>query len=124
MQFYCEDFSYLVNKEGKGVFVFLDPPYYTATKSKLYGRNGILHTSFNHRLLFETLKDNSHNWLITYDNSEYIKELYKDFYQKEWQLQYGMTTSNPGNELLIANYDLAKVRAENADMVCALNKGL
>ncbi|TKK71606.1 DNA adenine methylase [Ilyomonas limi] len=118
IQFYCEDFSYLVKRPGDEVFIFLDPPYYTATKSKLYGKKGILHTSFDHQLLFETLQNSPHQWLITYDNSEYIKSLYKDFYQWEWQLQYGMTTRTNaafplGNELLIANYDLAKVREAN-----------
>jgi DNA adenine methylase len=118
INFYCEDFSFLLNQAGNEVFIFLDPPYYTATKSKLYGKKGILHTSFDHQLLFDTLKNSPHRWLITYDNSEYIKSLYKDFYQWEWQLQYGMTTRNNaafslGNELLIANYDLAKVRAAN-----------
>jgi DNA adenine methylase len=127
IQFHCEDYSYLVNKEGEDVFIFLDPPYYTATKSKLYGKRGILHTSFDHQLLFEALKNSSHKWLITYDNSEYIKKLYKDFYQLEWQLQYGMTARNNaafplGNELLIANYDLEKVRADNVNIVCTLNK--
>ena len=107
-----------MNKVGKDAFIFLDPPYYTATKSKLYGKKGILHTSFDHQLLFETLQNSPHQWLITYDNSEYIKNLYKDFYQWEWQLQYGMTTRTNaafplGNELLIANYDLATMRAAN-----------
>lgn len=111
IHFFCEDYTYLVNKTGENVFIFLDPPYYTATKSKLYGKKGILHTSFDHQQLFETLKDCPHNWLVTYDNSAFIKDLYKDFFQWEWQLQYGMTTRQNaafplGNELLIANYDL------------------
>lgn len=111
IEFYCEDYTFLVNRTGKDVLLFLDPPYYSATKSKLYGKNGILHTSFDHQLLFETLKNTQHKWLITYDNSEYIRDLYKDFYQLDWQLQYGMTNSNKnpsvlGQELLIANYDL------------------
>jgi len=118
IEFYCEDFSYLVAKPGKSVFLFLDPPYHAATKSKLYGKNGILHTSFNHQQLFESLKNCPHKWLITYDSSEYIKNLYKDFYQVDWQLQYGMTNSgnNPsvlGQELLIANYDLNQIASLN-----------
>jgi DNA adenine methylase len=113
IEFYCEDYSFLINKPGKDVLLFLDPPYYSATKSKLYGKNGILHTSFDHQLLFETLKRSKHKWLITYDNCEYIRNLYKDFYQLDWQLQYGMTNSNNnpsvlGQELLIANYDLSE----------------
>lgn len=108
VQFFCEDFSYLINQEGADVFLFLDPPYYAATKSKLYGRNGILHTEFDHELLANHLKNSPHKWLITYDNSDYIRNLYKDFSQLPWRLQYGMTnnTSAAGNELLLANYDL------------------
>ncbi len=114
IDFYCDDYSFLLNKEGKKVFIFLDPPYYSATKSKLYGKNGILHTQFDHQLLFNSLKNTNHNWLITYDNSDYIRDLYKDYYQEEWKLQYGMTNRNNsssrvGNELLISNYDIHKV---------------
>jgi DNA adenine methylase len=111
IQFYCEDYSYLIKLDGENIFIFLDPPYYAASKSKLYGKNGILHTQFDHEELFSVVKDSKHNWLITYDNSDHIKNLYKDFYQLEWTLQYGMTNSlsAAGNELLIANYDLNKV---------------
>lgn len=109
VQFFCEDFTYLINQPGADVFLFLDPPYYAATKSKLYGKNGILHTEFDHRLLADSLKESPHKWLITYDNSPYIRDLYKGFAQLPWRLQYGMTnsTSAAGNELLIANYDLS-----------------
>lgn len=109
INFLCEDFTFLINQAGKDVFLFLDPPYYAATKSKLYGRNGILHTEFDHLSLAECLKKSPHKWLITYDNSEYIRNLYKEFSLLPWRLQYGMTnaTSAAGNELLIANYDLS-----------------
>ena len=112
VEFLCEDFTYLINQEGKDVFLFLDPPYYAATKSKLYGKNGILHTEFDHQLLAESLKASPHKWLITYDNSEYVRNLYKDFSQLPWRLQYGMTnaTSAAGNELLIANYELGNYK--------------
>jgi len=115
IRFFCEDYSYLINKKGKNVFIFLDPPYYAATKSKLYGKNGILHTGFNHENLFLSLKNCNHNWLITYDNSDYIKNLYKNFYQLEWTLQYGMTNSVSvnKNELLIANYDLQNLHSSS-----------
>jgi DNA adenine methylase len=115
IQFSCDEYSKLINQKGKNVFIFLDPPYYSVTKSKLYGKNGILHTQFDHEQLFTALKKCSHKWLITYDDSEYIRELYKDFHQQKWKLQYGMTnsgksTSRIGDELLIANYDLTKKR--------------
>ena len=108
IDFCCEDYQHLVKKNGEDVFLFLDPPYYTATKSKLYGKKGILHTQFDHEAMFETLKNSKHKWLITYDNSDFIRELYREFYQLPWQLQYGMTTKKTdANELLIANYQLS-----------------
>jgi DNA adenine methylase len=118
IEFFCEDYAFLLNKNGANVFIFLDPPYYSATKSKLYGKKGILHTQFDHELMFKELKNSPHKWLITYDNSPFVKNLYKDFYQVEWQLQYGMTNSNNspsvlGNELLIANYNLKEVEGLN-----------
>ena len=39
----CLDYSELLREPGEDVFIFLDPPYYTATKSALYGKNGELH---------------------------------------------------------------------------------
>jgi DNA adenine methylase len=113
IQFSCDEYIRLLKKKGKKVFIFLDPPYYSVTKSKLYGKNGILHTQFDHVKMRDALKNCPHKWLITYDDSEYIRELYKDFYQLKWKLQYGMTNSGRsasriGNELLIANYDLTK----------------
>ena len=51
------DYEELVNQEGKNVFLFLDPPYYSATKSALYGKNGNLHKSFDHHRFAETMKN-------------------------------------------------------------------
>lgn len=102
-------------KDGdKSIFTFLDPPYFTATKSKLYGKNGTLHTNFSHDEFAEDMKKCSHSWLITYDNSQIIRK--KFYYAKicKWELQYGMNNYKQGNaakgsELFIANYDLQKL---------------
>lgn len=44
----CLDYRELLHDGEKEVFIFLDPPYFKATKSKLYGKNGILHLNFDH----------------------------------------------------------------------------
>ncbi|WP_300761627.1 DNA adenine methylase [Helicobacter sp. UBA3407] len=108
-----ESYENLLQKEGKDVFIFLDPPYYSATKSKLYGKKGDLHTGFNHQKLCENLKNAKHKFLLTYDDSELVRELYKDFYVCEYSLQYGMnnykqTQAAKGAELLISNFSLEK----------------
>lgn len=114
IEFSPKDYTDLLYREGKGVFIFLDPPYYSTTQSRLYGKNGYLHVGFNHEVFFENLKQCKHKWLITYDNNEYIRALFKDFYQIEWELQYGMNnykqqTAQKGKELLVANYKMVDI---------------
>ena len=105
----CEDYEALIEKHGNNVFIFLDPPYYSARKSALYGKNGSLHTNFNHQRFAEVMKQCRHRWLITYDNSSYIKDLFSFANIKEWDLIYGMrnqkeSSNQVGKELIIKNY--------------------
>jgi DNA adenine methylase len=103
------DYSYLLDRSGEDVFIFLDPPYHRATKSKLYGKNGILHTRFDRQRLADSLRVCHHRWLITYDDSAEIRELYGFANIYEWELQYGMNNyqqgkAAKGKELFICNY--------------------
>lgn len=103
------DYSELVNKEGNNVFLFLDPPYYSASKSALYGKNGNLHKSFDHIRFANEMKECKHKWLITYDDSEYIRELFSFANIIPWNLVYGMrnvsdNSDQNGKELFISNY--------------------
>ncbi len=107
------DYEKVVKTDGENVFIFLDPPYYSATKSALYGKNGNLHKSFNHERFATVLKSVKHKWLITYDNSKYIKELFSFANIREWSLTYGMrnvteNSNQNGKELFISNYKLPK----------------
>lgn len=105
------DYQALIEAPGENVFLFLDPPYYSATKSALYGKNGKLHKAFDHERFADVLKDCAHQWLITYDDSSYIRELYNDSNILSWDLTYGMrnVTKNSnqlGKELFISNYPI------------------
>ncbi|MGI9035822.1 MAG: DNA adenine methylase, partial [Pyrinomonadaceae bacterium] len=42
------DYEDVINTGGANVFLFLDPPYFSAVNSALYGKNGNLHKSFDH----------------------------------------------------------------------------
>lgn len=105
------DYEQVINAEGKDVFLFLDPPYYKAEKSSLYGKRGNLHKGFDHERLANILKNTQHQWLMTYDDSIYIRELYSFANISTWNLTYGMRNIK-GNinqkeiELFISNYDL------------------
>lgn len=105
----CLDYSELLREPGENVFIFLDPPYYTATKSALYGKNGELHKGFDHERFAEEVKNCQHKWMITYDNCEYIRDLYKDYNIIPHEFAYGMRNAVKGNdmtgkEILITNY--------------------
>jgi DNA adenine methylase len=105
------DYSYLINEPGKDVFIFLDPPYVKAEKSKLYGRKGDLHTGFDHQRFASNLKQCPHNWLITYDDCPEIRENFKWANIIAWELQYGMNNykqkkAEKGKELFISNYEI------------------
>jgi len=69
--------EFINNNYNERTFMFLDPPYYLENKSKLYGLNGDMHETFNHEILCQTLSTKS-NWLLTYNNCDFIKNLYKN----------------------------------------------
>jgi len=104
----------LLFEEGRNVFIYLDPPYWRSRKSKLYGNHGNLHISFDHRKFAENIKKCKHKWLITYDNSEAIRDMFTFANIYEWEMQYGMNNINgkkakKGKEIFIANYDVREL---------------
>lgn len=111
------DYESLITASGQNVFIFLDPPYYSARKSALYGKNGNLHKGFDHIHFAEVMKNCNHKWLITYDDSEYIRKLFSFANIIPWNLMYGMrnvteTSDQVGKELFISNYlvELPKIK--------------
>ena len=107
IEVYNEDFyDFIVNNandanDAASSLLFLDPPYYLENKSKkLYGNNGDLHNGFRHRMLFDLL-ENRKNWVLTYNNCEYIRDLYKDFKIFDVKWSYGMNSSKASAEIII-----------------------
>jgi len=124
------DYSQLLNNEQNDVFIFLDPPYYSATKSRLYGKDGELHTSFEHQRFAALLQQCPQRWLITYDNSPEIRANFSSAHIYEWELQYGMNNykqsgAAKGKELFISNYEikhnLSKMATNQPDLQLELN---
>jgi len=93
-----EDF--INNNQNKKNLMFLDPPYYLEKASNLYGNNGDMHNTFDHNKLYKCLSTKK-NWIMTYNNSEYIKDLYKDFEIIETSWSYGMNKSKKSSEIVI-----------------------
>ncbi len=91
------------------ILIYLDPPYYSATHSRLYGKKGNLHSGFDHQRFSEEIKACKMNWFISYDNSKFVRELFSFAKQHAWQLQYGMNNSNKdsclmGEELIVSGF--------------------
>ena len=110
-----EDYGAILSAPGEEVFIFLDPPYLSKSHSKLYGKEGDLHTGFDHKRFAEEVKKCNHRWLITYDDSPEIRKLFSFAKDRmiEFQLQYGMNNfrqahAAKGKELFIMNYSVSK----------------
>jgi DNA adenine methylase len=86
--------------KGKKGLIFLDPPYYLNENSNLYGKNGDMHENFNHEKLFQVLKKRK-NWIMTYNNCDYIRDLYKNYEIREVKWSYGMNASKESSEIVI-----------------------
>ena len=108
-----ESYENLLYEDGENVFIYLDPPYWKSRKSKLYGRNGDLHTSFDHEKFSEDAGKCRHRWLITYDDSDMIRALFAFANIYPWEVQYGMSNANgrkarKGREIFLTNYVSSK----------------
>ncbi len=97
------DFEYFINNfADEKTLLFLDPPYYLEKQSKLYGNNGDMHENFNHNLLYELLSTKA-SWILTYNNCEYIKKLYKNYLIIDANWSYGMNKSKKSSEIIIVS---------------------
>ncbi len=91
----CADFSEVI-KEHKNDFLYCDPPYYIGEDSTLFRglypqRNfPIHHDGFKHELLRDLLYSHQGGFILSYNNSQVIREWYKDFEIIELPVHYTM----------------------------------
>ena len=93
----------------KKALLYLDPPY--LIQSKLYGRQGDLHKNFDHYTLAKILKKRN-SWILSYNNSKEIHQLYSDYTILYPDWKYGMSHNKKSREVLILSHDLAKSNLE------------
>ena len=85
-------------------FLYCDPPY-LLEKNNLYGKNGDTHAGFDHEGLFNLLNERK-GWVLSYNNSPQIREMYKDYQIIEAEWAYGMKnvstkTMGSSSEILV-----------------------
>ncbi len=84
-------------------YYYLDPPYFLpGARSKLYGDAGDMHEFFPHLSLFAELRKRE-NWILSYNDCEEIRELYRDYKIHEAAWTYGMNKSKKSSEIIITN---------------------
>ncbi len=75
-------------KKHEDCCLYLDPPYFLDTaRAKLYGVEGDMHSFFPHMALYSILRKRD-NWILSYNDCEEIRELYRDFeiHEVEWAM--------------------------------------
>ena len=118
------DFDEVIEKAPDGAFLFIDPPYFNADQDKFYVHSFNKDDHFRLNKLLE-----NHNkrikFLITYDNSPEIRDLYKwasRIYEKEWNYTINRTDDQKngsktkgsrykGKEIFVVNYDSLKQKS-------------
>ena len=99
----CDSFENVIKKHSTD-FLFLDPPYYLGTDSKMFkgiypnSNFAIHHDKFDHALMCQLLKNHKGGFFITYNDCPTIREMYKDFKQvfPTWQYTYGQGETRIG----------------------------
>jgi len=86
-------------------FLYCDPPYMLEKNNNLYGKNGDTHAGFDHEGLFNLLNERK-GWVLSYNNSPQIREMYKDYQIIEAEWAYGMKnvstkTMGSSSEILV-----------------------
>jgi DNA adenine methylase len=99
----CADYRDVIPKHEKS-FLYLDPPYMNG--QALYGLKGDTHKGFDHAALAELLNKRE-RWVMSYNDCEEIRKLYKGnpILSLEWI--YGMSKDKQSREILVLSPDLA-----------------
>jgi len=89
--------------DSEYTFFYIDPPYYH--HEHLYFRDNT--KSFDgHDELAEVLKKTKGRWMLSYNDDEYIRELYSGYNIIELDTQYNISGKwQQKREILIANYE-------------------
>lgn len=108
----CLDFVDVISApaSGKKVLMFLDPPYFLAKQENHYVKS---FKKDDHVRLANVLKETQHNFYLTYDDCQEVRDLYDWANIYEINFFYRLDNSNDngdkrkkGNELVITNYKL------------------
>lgn len=104
----------------KNDFLYLDPPYFLGGKSTMFKgiypmRNiPVHHNGFNHNKLAELLKEHSGGFILSYNDTPEVRELYKEFkiIEVKWQYTMGQGETRIGKNRANIGLDHIKTSSE------------
>lgn len=107
-----KDFGSIITQYDRpDTFFYIDPPYVDTEGYYMVGFN-----MDDHIRLHSLLKEINGKFLLSYNDCEFVKELYKDFTIVEWSranpLAHRHKPDSRFEELLIANYDINERRKD------------
>jgi DNA adenine methylase len=128
------DFEEVIKSVPDGSFLFIDPPYFNADQDKFYAHS---FSKNDHFRLCQILKKHQDRikFLITYDNSEEIRNLYEwalEIHDKEWNYTINRTDDQKngkskqdnfkgerykGKEIFILNYSSFDSPSQNYEQL-------
>lgn len=108
IELYNLEANELINKIIKSIppseiFLFFDPPYYNQGKNlylNFFKHNDHVNLSKNIKKLEE------YSWILTYDNSNEIKDIFSTYNKLEYKIQYSVNKVRKEKELMYHSRDL------------------
>ncbi len=100
-----KDFEALIRHYDRdNAFFYCDPPYYETE-----GHYAVVFRKEDHKRLRDTLADCKGKWMVSYNDCEFIRELYKDYYILAFTRINNLAQRYDGGcefpEVIITNYD-------------------
>lgn len=80
-------------------FIYFDPPYFKKGKD-LYKN---FFTIKDHKRLSKQIKDLSNDWIVSYDNEDYIKSLYSDYELRKYKIHHSAANNGAGIEVMFVS---------------------
>ncbi|MEH2199768.1 DNA adenine methylase [Nostoc sp.] len=128
------DFEQVIESVPDGAFLFIDPPYFNADQDKFYAHSFSKDDHFRLCQILNIHKERI-KYLITYDNSEEIRNLYEwalEIHNKEWNYTINRTDDQKngkskqdnfkgerykGKEIFILNYSSRDPSSQNSEQL-------
>lgn len=99
---YCSDvrnfIDNILSKYADQAFCYYDPAY-VKKGSSIYMKS--LKTRDHEEIARKIMHTKNNNWIITYDNEQIIRKIYEDYPIREFELNYSISSSHVGREIMI-----------------------